>query len=484
MPAIPYDRPGHVSHKHWSNQPPGDIMMPDAQPGPPVPSNAVSEGLPASNTPFVPSNVANENLSSLNAPFVPSKPTDPFLDDQAEWERLLSEPIGFPQAPESDALNNIPKRENILSKPIGFRTGPVSDAVNKMLERENTLVDPIESHPAADSNAVNNMSLNASEKPGDPEFSKVPKPIQAEREQSVSPSCDTFLKLLRSQPENLPGLAFPKVPEHNGFVNLSMLELHYVNDLGIISPPSTLDGSTHSVPQTPEVNSTPPKVAVVMQDNTTAEVGTIAIGQEVDKVTINKKERCSVDQYTSHKVSPKIPLHKLLETPRCIKPQSKQTRHGPIYISKLLKRQHCFESQYMQSSATIALSFPKRLKIRPGSNSQSRRSLAATHPALYHKIQDVAAKKMPPPPLPSKLKTNSQSPFKVKLPSGQPYTDPKQLESVEPRFADPGLRMLKIDVDPSIPHVVSPVFMIGLPFGGMSEAAHIYPKTDKQTTRQ
>jgi hypothetical protein len=35
-------------------------------------------------------------------------------------------------------------------------------------------------------------------------------------------------------------------------------------------------------------------------------------------------------------------------------------------------------------------------------------------------------------------------------------------------------RMLKMDVNVDQPIVISPVFMLGLPCGGMLEAAHLY----------
>lgn len=54
------------------------------------------------------------------------------------------------------------------------------------------------------------------------------------------------------------------------------------------------------------------------------------------------------------------------------------------------------------------------------------------------------------------------------------YSDPNKLLSAEPQFDDPMYRMLKMDVDPDQPNVVSPLFMIGMPCGSLIEAANYY----------
>lgn len=103
--------------------------------------------------------------------------------------------------------------------------------------------------------------------------------------------------------------------------------------------------------------------------------------------------------------------------------------------------------------------------------------LAATHPSLYHQPPTEVDARMPLPSLQMKpvdvgldhAQQKSQSPVKP----WQTYCDPKASTSAA-MCGDPRLRLLEIDVDPEEPNVISPGWMIALPFGTLVEAACEY----------
>ena len=126
---------------------------------------------------------------------------------------------------------------------------------------------------------------------------------------------------------------------------------------------------------------------------------------------------------------------------------------------------------------------------------------AATHPSCYNQHQRQQTPKMllTPPPEPRKprklaqpkskrakfgekevapLIEFSEEPARDKSPTPpadpRTFTDPKRLQSAEPPMWNPISGHLKIDTDPKQPKVLSPIFMIGLPFGDQIEMANDY----------
>ena len=118
---------------------------------------------------------------------------------------------------------------------------------------------------------------------------------------------------------------------------------------------------------------------------------------------------------------------------------------------------------------------------------QKRLSLAATHPAEYgHQTSKMVA--MPPSSSfptghgkqvlpPSTIPAEAE--FKTMLPPEEPpwrlYTDPKWQTSSDPHFWSNNRTILKSDGSTENGNVVSPTWMVGLPFGSMTEMAESYP---------
>lgn len=119
-------------------------------------------------------------------------------------------------------------------------------------------------------------------------------------------------------------------------------------------------------------------------------------------------------------------------------------------------------------------------------------SLAATHPANY---SAQARKMMPPPPpplhrnreyvqtLPSHtLAPRPHGPTLESSPAEAPwrqYTDPMWQTSSDPHYWSRNRTVLKSDCNIEIGNVTSPTWMIGLPFGGMTEMAMCYPQVEQ-----
>jgi hypothetical protein len=111
-----------------------------------------------------------------------------------------------------------------------------------------------------------------------------------------------------------------------------------------------------------------------------------------------------------------------------------------------------------------------------------RPALAATHPNLYTNPTSIKVEHrvMPPLDTPKHSRTHQRrSPPReprpeLDVPPWQIFSDPKRLTSAVPMIEDPGFRMLKMDVRPDQPCVVSPSFMIALPFGTLIEGANQY----------
>lgn len=116
-------------------------------------------------------------------------------------------------------------------------------------------------------------------------------------------------------------------------------------------------------------------------------------------------------------------------------------------------------------------------------------ALCATHPSLFkapstpkHQTQTMLPT-LPPETrngIKSKPDPKSMQPPTRRVPASpwKVYTDPNKLLSAEPQFDDPMYRMLKMDVNPDQPKVVSPLYMIGMPCGSLLEAANYYGDDD------
>jgi hypothetical protein len=117
-------------------------------------------------------------------------------------------------------------------------------------------------------------------------------------------------------------------------------------------------------------------------------------------------------------------------------------------------------------------------KSRGSYNKPVRQSLCATHPAQY-----VMA---PPPTQTTPLKPSMSSahvtqprvpPHRTFPPSPpyQVYSDPKRLAGFgEPALPDASPRMLKTDTQSAQSNIVSPMFLVPLPFGSLVEMAAVY----------
>lgn len=133
--------------------------------------------------------------------------------------------------------------------------------------------------------------------------------------------------------------------------------------------------------------------------------------------------------------------------------------------------------------------------------SQRPPALAVTHPSCYNQHQRQQTPKMllTPPPEPRKPRKLAQpkskrakfgeekfarliefteEPTRDKSPTPpadpRTFTDPKRVQSAEPPTWNPISGHLKIDTNPKQPKVLSPIFMIGLPFGDQIEMANDY----------
>ena len=124
-----------------------------------------------------------------------------------------------------------------------------------------------------------------------------------------------------------------------------------------------------------------------------------------------------------------------------------------------------------------------------------RPSLAATHPANYGSKTSHINKSLslPLPPYFAKQRTQQPTPPYSALSTPLPvpedslpelpwltYTDPMRQASTEPACARPYLTVLQRDTNLDHGNVISPTFMIALPFGTATEMAHYYPLEERR----
>lgn len=107
------------------------------------------------------------------------------------------------------------------------------------------------------------------------------------------------------------------------------------------------------------------------------------------------------------------------------------------------------------------------------------RSLAATHPSFYSQPSNENIPSMSPRVLPARVleveHTHAHQEPERAIPLWQIDLDPKNL--ISPISDDPRFRMLKMDVESERPNVISPTFLISLPFGTLIEGACQYEST-------
>ena len=117
-------------------------------------------------------------------------------------------------------------------------------------------------------------------------------------------------------------------------------------------------------------------------------------------------------------------------------------------------------------------------------------SLAATHPALYQSTPSTAEKqRSTSTSMPSGKRTSlsSQSPQSSSSNIASPaagvpwrlYADPMYQTSSDPQYWGANRTILKVDASTENGNVISPTWMVGLPFGSMTEMAEAYPEHDK-----
>jgi hypothetical protein len=120
-------------------------------------------------------------------------------------------------------------------------------------------------------------------------------------------------------------------------------------------------------------------------------------------------------------------------------------------------------------------------------------SLAATHPALY-KSKPSNTKNQPPASTSMQSGkwtslSSSQSPLSTSsnfaLPAAEVpwrfYADPMYQTSSDPQYWATNRTILKVDANTEHGNVISPTWMVGLPFGSMTEMAEAYPELDKRS---
>jgi hypothetical protein len=119
------------------------------------------------------------------------------------------------------------------------------------------------------------------------------------------------------------------------------------------------------------------------------------------------------------------------------------------------------------------------VKSRGSYSKPIRQSLCATHPAQYAMAPPPAQKFNLKPPMSSAHLTQPQALPHDNIPHPSPlyqvYSDPKRLAGFgEPALSDPSPRMLKIDTHTSQANIVSPMFLVSMPFGSLVESAAFY----------
>jgi hypothetical protein len=154
------------------------------------------------------------------------------------------------------------------------------------------------------------------------------------------------------------------------------------------------------------------------------------------------------------------------------------------YFYAAQEQQHAKERRdsRLMEPATVRKPLPPKRKKKnivaaTRDSKPALQSHAATHPSLYHQPPTEADARMPFPQLPMKpvdvgldhAHQKSQSLVK----RWQTYSDPKASTSAA-MCDDPRFRLLEIDVDPEEPNVISPGWMVALPFGTLVEAACEY----------
>ena len=142
------------------------------------------------------------------------------------------------------------------------------------------------------------------------------------------------------------------------------------------------------------------------------------------------------------------------------------------------------------------LSMP--LSPSSGSSRDAKQSrppaLAATHPSKYG--SQTSPSSMPPPPPPQLLPMQSikqtllpptksfsgDHASQYSPPTDVPwrvYTDPMWQTSSDPHFWSVNRTVLKADSSTEVGNVVSPTWMVGLPFGSITEMAECYPSGER-----
>ncbi|KJX92744.1 hypothetical protein TI39_contig5829g00015 [Zymoseptoria brevis] len=121
---------------------------------------------------------------------------------------------------------------------------------------------------------------------------------------------------------------------------------------------------------------------------------------------------------------------------------------------------------------------PERRNARAGAKRSAVPELSATHPSHYARPLPVKAEHPMSSPRSSSKRSHyrpvHESQPELAVPPWQVYSDPKRLTSAVPMVDDPRFRMLKMDVRPDQPSVVSTLFMIALPSGTLIEGANRY----------
>ncbi|SMQ52021.1 unnamed protein product [Zymoseptoria tritici ST99CH_3D7] len=146
--------------------------------------------------------------------------------------------------------------------------------------------------------------------------------------------------------------------------------------------------------------------------------------------------------------------------------------------SKLSQRQATFEPSSETKKIKSETSPPRRHNPRAGDKRSAVPGLSATHPSHYTRPLPVIAEHPMSPSRVSSKRPHHRPVHEMQpelaVPPWQVYSDPKRLTSAVPMVDNPRFRLLKMDVKPDQPSVVSPLFMIALPLGTLIEGANRY----------